>query len=347
MTYKEVKEEMIEFPDNRIVLLDGSELECYPTIIRPDHVNDNKLAIDLSGEYLSVKGKPKEKKMEPVDQREYFLKNAFLFFRNAHRIFSDSRMFLAPVPSQSGLAYIGSSGFSNPTLGVYLEWWLNCKVDVTKDEEGKEALTYQIAGSPLSGMNKCRRVYPDGTTAGISYSSFPPLWGLFMKINERYSEAKSMYEAYTMEEVVNILSAMDQGREAELEARLHAGEAHRDNMRIEYNELENKFEYLQSRCIELSLLLHKNELDAFRSEYYKRKNETDTEIESLSCTQSQYKAQMRQGLINQVEYQRTIAPLLERKKQLNNELAQFREEQIKALVATGHLTRVLVEQYLL
>ena len=61
---------------------------------------------------------------------------------------SDSRMFLCPVPIQNGMAYTGTSGFQRPTLGVYLEWWLNCESAMVCEEHGTEKLVYQIAGSP-------------------------------------------------------------------------------------------------------------------------------------------------------------------------------------------------------
>lgn len=195
-----------EFPDNRIVLINGSELVCYPKVVQPEIYSEDKLSLDKSGEYLTVGSKPVVKKAETDkdELKDFFYKNAFLFFRNAHRILNDSRMFLAPIPVQSGLAYTGTSGFHYPTLGVYIEWWLNCDANVTKDRKGRDALTCRIAGSPLSGSNHCTCVYPDGKIGDISHSPFINVWSTFMKINKRYTKAKQMYEAYTLTEVVDI-----------------------------------------------------------------------------------------------------------------------------------------------
>ena len=118
---------------------------------------------------------------------------------------SDSRMFLAPVPIVNGIAYSGIAGFTNPTLGVFVEWWLNCETDVTHDHSGKEALCYAIAGSPLTGINGCGCVYPDGTTERIVFAKFSNVWRTFVQINQRYTEAKQIAEAYSLQEVYDKL----------------------------------------------------------------------------------------------------------------------------------------------
>lgn len=211
MAIIDTKEFNTEFPENKIVLLNGKELICHPKAECIENIADDKLKLDTTGTYLSVGKKPQNKvsKKETDPNEQLFLDNAFYFLHNADRIFSDSRMFLAPVPIQNGIAYTGTSGFRNPTLGIYLEWWLNCETDVTKDMKGKDALTYHIAGSPLSGTNSCTCVYPDGESKSISHSPFREVWSTFMKINNRYSEAKAKYEAYTLEEVVNILKGTE------------------------------------------------------------------------------------------------------------------------------------------
>jgi len=200
--------------DDRIILTDGRELTCQlKDEGNEDFPMDDSLSLDSTGEYLGVGNKPSVKKETDKDSKDVdlFLRNAFFFYQNAERILSDSKLFLTPVPIQSGLAYTGTSGFRNPTLGVYVEWWLNCSVDITKDKRGQDALTYRLAGSPLSGSNKCSCVYPDGHSEIIVHSSFMPLWTLFIDINQRYSKAKEMFKAYTLEEAVIVLSASCSG----------------------------------------------------------------------------------------------------------------------------------------
>ena len=104
---------------------------------------------------ITIAGKKSEIEKEGLDTlKKFFLLHAVDFYRQADRILSDSRMFLVPVPVNSALAYIGTSGFSHPTLGVYIEWWMR-NTEVCRQVKDKLWLTYHIAGSPLSGCNHC------------------------------------------------------------------------------------------------------------------------------------------------------------------------------------------------
>ena len=83
-----------------ITLLDGRTLACYPK----------------AGTAMSS--------LPDNGGKNFFTDHALFFFDHREQILSDSRMFLAPVPIASGLAYVGSCGFQHPTLGVYIEWWM-------------------------------------------------------------------------------------------------------------------------------------------------------------------------------------------------------------------------------
>ena len=120
-----------------------------------------------------------------------FYKEAFFLYKHRGRILSDSRMFLTPLLFQNNLAYSGTSGLSDATLGVYLEWWENCERSVIKKDGEIHALTYYLAGSPITGINRCNAVTSNGETENVCFSgSFTDLWRPFMAINKRYTEAK-------------------------------------------------------------------------------------------------------------------------------------------------------------
>lgn len=179
--------EEVEHPKGRIRLLDGRLLDAYPIV--------------------------DEKKEE--ESQELFLQNAVYLYERRDAILQDSRMFLARVPIQNGLAYTGSDGFNDPTptLGVYIEWWQTCKhsrlvIKRWKWFSGRvwrKSLLYHIAGSPLSGRNHCSAVAEDGKTHIVSVSPFKDVWVSFMRINNRYKEPKRMYDYYTLEQTINIL----------------------------------------------------------------------------------------------------------------------------------------------
>jgi len=189
----------------QIDLLNGTQLVCKTERTGVVRIVSERIILDKIGKYLSVGRK------KPLASRShwdtYFTNHAFYFLERADEIFSDSRMFFAPVYVENGLAYSGTSGFEHPTLGIYIEWWLNCETDVMHDHDGNEALTFLMSGSPLSGMNSYLCVYPDGIVRRIDHCEFRKVWRSFWNINGRYSDAKQLCKAYSLETVFAVLEA--------------------------------------------------------------------------------------------------------------------------------------------
>lgn len=196
---------MINDMNNTITLCDGTVLECFPKEDRPEVIREDPVELDRTGEFLQVKGGPRKKSRKPSTEpwMELFFKEAFFLYEHREAILADSRMFLTPLPFRNNLAYTGMSGLNGATLGIYLEWWDQCERAVIKDDGEVFALTYFIAGSPLSGSNHCSAVRRNGKTMGIRFPGpFLDIWTSFMKINGRYTEAKQVYQAYSLEETV-------------------------------------------------------------------------------------------------------------------------------------------------
>lgn len=204
---------------NSITLMNGAVLECFPKESQPCDIEPDKMQLDATGKYLSIGNKKpyKGKEKAPIapteemeqQQKKLFTDNAFYLLAHSERIMRDSRMFLAPVAVHNGLAYTGTSGFRNPTIGIYLEWWNECARALRTDDEGNRSLVFYLSGSPLSGANCCAEVYEDGRIESVSVHSFIDHWRPFMAINQRYTEAKHMHQAYTLQQVLDILHAED------------------------------------------------------------------------------------------------------------------------------------------
>ena len=204
----ETAEKDVRHPEGKILLMNGSVLECYPTGDPSTGILEDKVELDKSGEFLQVGHGPRRKDQRPKsdDRESLFLKEAFFLYEHRDKILADSRMFLTPLPFENNLAYTGTSGLDNATLGVYLEWWDSCEKSVIRWEGEVHALTYFIAGSPLSGSNRCSVVLRDGRSVIHQFPSpFYDIWGSFMRINKRYSEAKQIYQAYSIEETFSRL----------------------------------------------------------------------------------------------------------------------------------------------
>ena len=162
--------------------------------------------LDTTEEYLSIGKKPAKPK--PTDEKEsnvqkLFTDNSFLILANRKRILNDSRMLLTPVTVRNGLAYTGA--FSTATLGVYIEWWHNCPYSVLFGEKDDTmSLIWYLSGSPLSGGNLCSMVTEDGKAETVRVHFFRKLWPKFTDILADYHDAKELYQAYTLPEVIDI-----------------------------------------------------------------------------------------------------------------------------------------------
>lgn len=190
-----------------IELLNGTILPCYPKD-KPSKPISGALSIDTTGEYLSTSSQPKViQRQSPLELATPFLDCIALFFSHHEQILSDSRLFLTPVPIQNGLAYTGISGFLNPTLGIYIEWWQHF-YNESHDKDGNPI--WFISGSPLSGSHACASVNMDGVSLSRCHlqGSFMKTWHSFMDVNNRYNEAKANAEAYSLSESIEILSKL-------------------------------------------------------------------------------------------------------------------------------------------
>ena len=194
-------------------LVDNTCIEAFPKAEQPEKIKKDNLAFDTTGEFLQVGGGRKRRKKIATctdeEELKLFLQYAHRLIAESDKIMADSRMFLAPVPIRNGLAYTGTSGMRNPTLGVYIEWWRNYECAWTEDKQGKKQPLYYIAGSPLSGCNACAYVGDDGDGHSVSVYPFSNVWRSFMEVNTHYTEAKQLYEAYSLEEVITRLFGND------------------------------------------------------------------------------------------------------------------------------------------
>ncbi len=214
-----------QHPEGKIQLMNGTLIDCYPLQQTQNEI-DNSFRLDTTGEYLVISRKKrtpqeieqrKEEEAKAKQAEDYFAANAFLFIDNRERILADSRMFLAPVPVQNGLMYTGTSGFQKPTLGVYIEWWQNCLLSNIIDKRD-HWLIYHFGGSPLSGFNVSRAVNASGKKRELNVRSFSDLWHPFVEINMRYDDAKTRYQAYTIDKVIKLLECDGRSIDARLKS---------------------------------------------------------------------------------------------------------------------------------
>lgn len=330
------KEEKDLFPEGKIILTDGRMLDCYPFIEqKPEKIETDPLQLDTTGQYLIIgrrKPTPVPKPSATVEeQRQLFISNAFYLLAHKERILSDSRMFLCPVAIQNGIAYTGTSGFRKPTLGVYLEWWGLVEEAMRTDKKGCRSLVYQLAGSPLSGRNSCATIREDGKIEAVSLSSFSRHWVPFMHLNQRYTEAKQLYQAYTLQEVLDILHLEDDNTQADFSVMIDVlfmkREIERLNQRIEKIKEEcdrwkDKYEDALTRYNAEAMRQVYADCEAFEANVTK-------EIDALKAQKKDLKANLKRGRIDNISYQRQLTPLKKRISDLFFQISRYQCEKVR------------------
>lgn len=142
---------------------------------------------------------PKEHETEPCRDINLLAENAYILLGNAHLILNDSRMILAPIDLNCGLAYCGK--FEAITLGGLLEYWIHS--ENSRDREGNPLI--HLAGSPLSGSNKCGVALPNGKWKTVRLTNFSGAYKDYLKFGHRYCEYIDTSEAYSLADVVKML----------------------------------------------------------------------------------------------------------------------------------------------
>ena len=282
---------------------------------------------------------------EHIHSRNCFLKNAFLFLDNAERILGDSRMSQARVPVSNGLAYMGP--FPAANLGVYVDWWQNSGLkEILHDREGRRALTWHIAGSPLSGMNSCSCVYPDGTTANLSHSSFGRMWKTFHEAIKRHRTEGLTTDIYAIEEVAEILKT-DATTEADiLRARLTVQQKANARLRFNLNQTFAKYQDTSHRYENICLKYHKDELFTFRRDLRRYTIEIGQELQTVAVKINMLRQELRNGKHSKEEHKMRMRELNQLRSNLEQQLAKFKDEGFARLSADGELSKEIIESYL-
>ena len=326
------REESVEerHPEGAIRLMDGTILTCYP---KPEEemsqeVVADELQLDRTGEYFSIGRRriaPKPVVQEEQEElRQLFKDNAFYLLAHRERILQDSRMFLTPVSVQNKLAYTESPGMDAPTIGVYLEWWSSCLGSMVISDSGRLSLIYELTGSPHSKLAICRQLYEDGETEPIHLYYFARYWESLMKINMRYNEAKEIYEAYTLQELLDILHEEDGGekdftsnvREHFLEHRIAQQNAYITNLRNELSSWQNMWASAMLR-------LHDDEVCQIYADYKALEQRVVPQIEELRSQKQSLKRQLKSGQLAPRSYQDALKTVKAQTYQLKGQLRVF------------------------
>ncbi|WP_273532375.1 hypothetical protein [Leyella lascolaii] len=347
---------------NGIKLQDGRIIQGYP--IQHVMVEEAKETpvLDKTGGYFSIRKKPAKPK--PTDEEErnlqkLFTDNSFLILANRKRILNDSRMLLTPVTVRNGLAYTGA--FSTATLGVYIEWWHNCPYSVLFGEKDDTmSLIWYLSGSPLSGGNLCSMVTEDGKAETVRVHFFRKLWPKFTDILADYHDAKELYQAYTLPEVIDILKRettkefyTESIKEFRYQAKVNLLNAQLRDWEENYESLKEKCDKYEKEWHFALFQLKKEEIAAFHKEYNLRKENLQNRKEELAKENQELKRKLRHGELTNKEYQPLLSANKKEIRQREWDLDEYANESISTLVpklaegaigfSFGYLDKILSE----
>ena len=341
-----------QHPEGKIQLLDGRILDCYP-LEQPQDEVDNQLSLDTTGVYLSLKRPNKANTVKDDrddDEKELeklFLDNAFVFLENRERILSDSRMFLCPLPfSKSGLAYTGTGGFRNPTLGIFIEFWMACTKASIMEANGRKWLIYHIAGSPLSGCNSCGLVSPQGETKSEQVVSFKDIWRPFIEINTRYDEAKSKYDAYTLRQVLSVFE--NEGTKVAYKKSTHIFFLEQANKELKrrMRSLKTYTEHIYTKLHKALMELKCEELKAFMTEYKERERALSYRLTQIQHERLELRKRLKSNEIDSIQYQKFWMPLHKEKGQIVGEMNRFVDDALHTLYPDDRITLSEVKDFI-
>lgn len=330
------------FPEGKIILLDGRVVDCYP---RAD-VALNRSALHEDNGQQPLGMKPTRTDKERAADKERFIKNAFFFLAHKERILTDSRMFLCPVPIQSGMSISGTSGFEDPTLGIYLQWWETCAGARFSDKKGRRGLLYKLSGSSLSGHNICGVVHDDGSTKNVELRPFKDYRDSFVHINNTYKSAKQKYQAYSLRQVLDILDHEDEGDH---------DYAHTINEQMQLCEITALNELLHDLMIrnekqkhsikELEKALYDERVLHFYDKYKDLEKRIISEVEHLLQQKRDLKMALRRGDYNSQDYERKVNAINRLIRELEQELTDYKDREILKVFPDNVQPFWLIEGY--
>lgn len=313
----------------KLILMNGNQIDLYQKENKSVKKISGELSLDTSGEYLRIGGKPKneakdfDQGIERLYKHQIFYENAWFFLEHADEIMKDSRMFLAPVGVQNGIAYTGTSGFRHPTLGIYLEWWLNFS-EAAIDGNGNPV--WYISGSPLSGRNCCQAATQDGENVNIKQQTkFSDIWSSFCKVNNRYNDVKWNYEAFSLEEVLIRLKGegyLFRIQEMKSDIRENLRRKEINFLKLTIEKLSEKLSLNIKKNKQLELKHNKDAIEIFMSKYSELEKEFEPIHAQYLIEYKDLKRQLHAGTL-EGDYRVLLADISKDKRRKKHEMRDF------------------------
>lgn len=326
--------------NDKITLIDGNQLDCYPIAFTPEETVSGEFSLDTTGHDLQTGKKSHvltDKELEERCKKEakLFYEHAHLFLANADKILSDSRLFLAPVNVKNNAAYLVRGGLRRPTLGVYIEWWLYHK-EASIDAKGLPI--WFFSGTPKLGcyVSRVRAVDRKGVSHRAWLNGdFSAVCKSFAEVNDRYTEFKGRYMAYDLREVIDILEGTTDSRQYfNLHLRLE---------KVRYDNYITKLKKDLKQARELSLKCqnkikslifrqHRDEVTECYNKYVNLQTEARQSRERFYEQRIELRKALLSGKIDNITYQRKLMTLKKQAREAEYQSWLFQYEGLRTVL---------------
>lgn len=296
---------------------DGYKLELYTrkSMSRKKALKKNKR--DRSKESKIIDSIKEEKKKN----LQLFIDNAFFLFAHKDIILNDSRMFLTQVPIISSIAYTPPAGNTYPTVGIMIQWWLDSIEAFKVHDDNNAELVTSFSGSPLSGSNNTNAVTMKNEIIISKPEFFHRLYVPFFRINLWYYEAKEIYEAYTIQETLDLLhSRYKTQEEEEMFVKSSLLEILNSRLRRNRYDLRTSNETLRQQLKMTIIATQEEKIMTFYEEYQENAVLTEKKINELSEQKHALKKRLKSGEIDNKEYQEKYKTIEDEKSSLEYKL---------------------------
>ncbi len=156
-----------------------------------------------------------------------------------------------------------------------------------------------------------------------------------MEVNKRYDEAKQRYEAYSLEEVVKLLEANDNGdslKERELFLLQRENQVLRQQIQDTQEAGAKAKEKMRSTLLKAYLECKRDALTNWYADYRRKQEEGKEKLESLNLRRQQLSQQFRYGEISRMFYQHQLTPLKKKISELQQELECMAKNELSELL---------------
>ena len=167
-----------------------------------------------------------------------------------------------------------------------------------------------------------------------------------MEINTRYDEAKSMYDAYTLRQVLSILE--NEGIKVAFKKSTHIFFLEQTNKELKrrMRSLNSYTEHIYTKLHKALLELKCEELKAFMAEYKERERALSYRLTQIQHERLELRKRLKANEIDSILYQRLWMPLHKEKKQIVGEMNRFVDDALHTLYPDDRITLSEVKDFM-